>query len=302
MPVINHTNPDQMEWINDASHLWGIPLHPLGEMNLFDYYLEGDDVELHYKRFLGGRFQITYSVLVAYIITYCVISSSQMIRRKPRHLVSWCCFIPSILSAMESLSLVTLELGVYYTSCRLIIWLLLFAISISNVCNSLILLHKAYLVLAKAKWIIYASIVPLLLQFAYMFVGVFTTFTIISPDSGCVLYYPSFVPWYWIVNAIPLNMTFSVIFSYIGWKYYSRYGSDAWRKLMKDGIQVMLLVALCNICCCIIAVTQMIGSNSDLFLVTDCIFVNAILIIQHKSRGNTRSSSQLTAESTNNAT
>jgi hypothetical protein len=75
--------------------------------------------------------------------------------------------------------------------------------------------------------------------------------------------------WYWIANALPINMTFSIIFCYTGWKQYSQYGSNAWKKLTKDGIQVMLLVALCNIICCLIAVTQVTGYDSDLFMAID---------------------------------
>jgi hypothetical protein len=115
----------------------------------------------------------------------------------------------------------------------------------------------------------YASILPLLLQLSYVFVTIPTIFASIASSYSCVLYYVSFVPRYWIANALSLNMTFSTIFCYIAWKQYYQYGSNAWEKLAKDGIQVILLAALCNICCCIIAVTQAIGDNSDLPLVAD---------------------------------
>ncbi|KAI8051492.1 hypothetical protein BDF22DRAFT_690990 [Syncephalis plumigaleata] len=192
-----------------------------------------------------------------------------MVIRKPRHLVSWCCFIPSVLGVADCVIFINMKLGINHINCRNMIWSFVVGMSISNFCNSLILLHKAYLVLCRARWVIYTSILPLIAQLSY---GVFMlpiSYATIIPGTGCAVFYPYFGPWYWIANALPLNLVFSTIFSYIGWKQYSRYGSDAWRKLTRDGIQVMLLVALCNIFCCLIAVTQAIGSDSDLFLATD---------------------------------
>ncbi|KAI8047707.1 hypothetical protein BDF22DRAFT_85234 [Syncephalis plumigaleata] len=269
MPKINYTNPNDTEWISTAPRLWGIPLHPLGEMNKIDYYVAGGSLEQQYKRFKGDKIQVMNCGVLLYIVMYCFISSLKMVIRKPRHLVSWCCFIPSVMSIADTTMFINLELGTNHVNCRHMLWALVSVMSVSNFCNSLILLHRAHLVLGKAKWIIYASVLPLLSQLSFAFVITPISFAIILPGTGCAAYYPPFMPLYWLANALPLNLVFSVIFSYIGWKQYSRYGSDAWKKLTRDGIQVMLLVALCNIFCCLFAVTQVIGINSDIFLATD---------------------------------
>lgn len=133
--------------------LTGIPLHPLGEMNIYNYYLASDSVEKQYKNFLGSRFQIVFGSIMIYTFIYRVISFSKMIMMRSRHLVSWCCFIPSIMSIIESISFMIMELWGHYMNCRLVIWTLLFGISISNVGNSLTLRHEAYLVLCKTKWV-----------------------------------------------------------------------------------------------------------------------------------------------------
>ncbi|KAI8051493.1 hypothetical protein BDF22DRAFT_690998 [Syncephalis plumigaleata] len=218
-----------------------------------------------------------------------------MVIRKPRHLVSWCCFIPSVLGVADCVIFINMELGTNHINCRHMIWMFVVGLSISNFCNSLILLHKAYLVLCRARWVIYTT------QLSY---GVFMlpiSYATIIPGTGCAVFYPYFGPWYWIANALPLNLVFSTIFCYIGWKQYSRYGSHAWKRLMKDGIQAMLLVAFCNMFCVLTAITQAVGASSDLCLAIDCILVNMILITQHRGKGTTQSSTRAATENLQSA-
>ncbi|KAI8056042.1 hypothetical protein BDF22DRAFT_741339 [Syncephalis plumigaleata] len=86
MPKINYTNPNDTEWINSAPRFWGIPLHPIGEMNMIDYYVADGSLEQQYKRFMDDKFQIVLGGLTACIATFCFISSIKMAIRKPRHL------------------------------------------------------------------------------------------------------------------------------------------------------------------------------------------------------------------------
>ncbi|KAI8048551.1 hypothetical protein BDF22DRAFT_779135 [Syncephalis plumigaleata] len=58
MPKINYTNPNDTEWVNSASRLWGIPLHPLGEMDILDYYVASDSLEQQSKKIIGDRIQV----------------------------------------------------------------------------------------------------------------------------------------------------------------------------------------------------------------------------------------------------
>jgi hypothetical protein len=53
MPVIDHNNSNETEWINTASRLWEILIHLLSELNMLYNHLMADSLEQQYKKFLG---------------------------------------------------------------------------------------------------------------------------------------------------------------------------------------------------------------------------------------------------------
>jgi hypothetical protein len=68
---------------------------------------------------------------------------------------------------------------------------------------------------------------------------------------------------------VPLNVLFSTIFSHVAYKQYRLFGSDAWRRLAKDGIQTMCLVTACNIICGLIMIFEIGGDFSQLSVAVD---------------------------------
>src|SRR5689334_4383769 len=98
---------------------------------------------------------------------------------------------------------------------------------------------------------------------------IFTCFITLEVDIDCIIHYPYFTVWYWFATAFPLNIIFSTIFCHVAFQQYRQHGKDAWKRLARDGVQAMCSAALCNIICCVVAVLQAFGPNSDLLLVAD---------------------------------
>ncbi|RKP25503.1 hypothetical protein SYNPS1DRAFT_22545 [Syncephalis pseudoplumigaleata] len=205
---------------------------------------------------------------MTYIELVNLFKTVNMLKARSRVLALWCCLIPCLIGVFTVTIFMLMELGIYF-NCRHLVWTILTGISISNVCHSMVLMQKAYLILGRAKWIVYTSIVPMLSQLSYVFVMVHTSYITLAPDIGCSIHYPYFTIWLWFANSFPLNMIFSAIFCYIAIKQYRQYGSSAWRRLARDGIQTMCMAALCNTMCCILLIVQPAGPNSDLLLAMD---------------------------------
>ncbi|KAI9598608.1 hypothetical protein BDF19DRAFT_182970 [Syncephalis fuscata] len=169
-----------------------------------------------------------------------------MLISRPRSMIPWCCFIPSASGIIASLMSIFMFLN-FPTNCRIMIWVLTFSISLTMVGNSLILLQKVYLVLCRERWVLYISIPLISPQLAYAFIMIYCDFTTLEEKYGCVLYYPQFLLFYWLSVNLSINILFSAIFCHVALKQYRLFGSDAWKKLARNGIQTMSLAALCSI-------------------------------------------------------
>ncbi|KAI8050225.1 hypothetical protein BDF22DRAFT_745552 [Syncephalis plumigaleata] len=268
MPIIDYQNSTDTKWIDNATtYVGGLPLHPSGEMNMIDFYMTEYDPSKPSK-LSGNRLQLVTGVVMIYIVIVNVIKALKLLISRPRLLAPWCCFIPCIMGTITVTVFTFMELGLHFT-CRHLVWSILAGIAVSNSLHSMILVQKAYLILCKQKWVIYISILPMLCQLSYVFIMVCTSFVTTVPDIGCSVHYPYFTIWFWFSNTLPLNLLFSGIFCYVAVAHYRRYGTDAWKRLAREGIQIMSLIAICNILCCVLLITQIAGPNTDLLLAMD---------------------------------
>ena len=68
MPLIDSDNAAEMAWTKNATRLWGIPLHPLDKMSLFDFYMAAsDELRARLDQLLGGKLQVVLSVAILLI-------------------------------------------------------------------------------------------------------------------------------------------------------------------------------------------------------------------------------------------
>jgi hypothetical protein len=134
-------------------------------------------------------------------------------------------------------------------------------VTIAMVCSSTIVLQRAYLASCRQRWILIVGVILILSQFSFAYAAFkFCVYTL-ETHGGCVTNYPPFVPWYWFGAVAPVNVLFSAIFSYVAYQQYQLFGSDAWKRLAKDGIQTMCLVIACNVFCGLALILE-IGGNS----------------------------------------
>jgi hypothetical protein len=154
-------------------------------------------------------------------------------------------------------------------SCRNIVWFSGFINTVAIMCNSVILLQKAYLVLCRQRWIVILGTIFTLPQIGFFIIVVVCSPITIEPKLGCVLYYPFYLPYYWFFASVPVNLFFSAIFSHVTYQQYRTFGSDAWMYLARDGIQTMCFAILCNILCGLIILFQVGGNYAIMFYVAD---------------------------------
>ncbi|KAI9592787.1 hypothetical protein BDF19DRAFT_450891 [Syncephalis fuscata] len=248
MPIISDTDPAEVEWIKNATTLWGIPLHPLGELDLYDFYTQTirESPEKHHSM-AGGKLQVIFTIIVLSIHVRNFIVSSKMIASSPHSLAPWCCLISAFLGFVAGSTYIFAFLGLLL-KCRVVVWLVLFKLALVYFFNSLILLQKAYLVLYRKKWIIYISIPFMLMQLGFGVFSIYFSYVKLEAEADCTLH------------------------------YYSVYGSDAWKRLARDGIQAMCLAVFCNLFFCALLMFQIGKSRSDNCFVLDLVIVTTILV------------------------
>ncbi|RKP24464.1 hypothetical protein SYNPS1DRAFT_23454 [Syncephalis pseudoplumigaleata] len=278
MPVINYGHSNATAWQADATSLWGILLHPKGELDTFNYMTEPlDSLAETRTRVIGLQSQTLAVLLTTAIFVRNFNISLRMVVLRIRTLSAWCCFIPSLLGAIFG-GMVVYAFLFSGLSCRNTVWFSGFINTIAIMCNSAILLQKAYLVLCRQRWIIIFGTIFTLPQLGFFAIIVLDCYVTVEPKEGCVLYYPLYLPLYWFFASVPINLFFSAIFSHVTYQQYRTFGSEAWMYLARDGIQTMCLAVLCNFVCGVIILFGIGGNYAIMFYIADWLLSSTILI------------------------
>ena len=73
--------------MKNATRLWGIPLHPRGEMDIVDFTMgKPDDIELMQARAAGAQFHIVYLIVVGYVFASNLYTTIKMVISRSRAL------------------------------------------------------------------------------------------------------------------------------------------------------------------------------------------------------------------------
>ncbi|KAI9593115.1 hypothetical protein BDF19DRAFT_449534 [Syncephalis fuscata] len=202
----------------------------------------------------------------------------RLVVEQPRALARWCCLIPSVLCIGLSILTAMFQLGRFFymdTTSLYAGW----AIPISMLCYSTILLQKAYIMSLKTRWILVIGIILIILQ-TIAPIMMLNIAVIVNTDfyrRGYIYYSTGWV-FIWFCTSLAVNLFLSSVFSYMAYRQYRKYGSKTWKRLASDGIQFMCLAILCNIAW---AVVVFFGNISDLFLLLcfiDCGVCSTILV------------------------
>ncbi|RKP08771.1 hypothetical protein THASP1DRAFT_29438 [Thamnocephalis sphaerospora] len=265
-------------WQKNATNQWGIPLHPLGELNPVDYAMLGRNILDMRIRLRGGHLQLLVVTCISYIFAHNLVRSVAMVLRHPRLLQGWCCLIQAgagMLFGAHTMAL-AMPTGV---SCRQVTWNIGIGLVVSSLCVSIVLLQKAYIVHERKRWLLAVGGLLLLGQptIAYM---LWTNPTIIVPSTGCFPVFPFYFPWVKLGLDAPISIFFSIAFLLVVYRQYRQFGSSAWARLMRDGIQTMCLVVFSNAVCMAIAAFEPFGSSSEMFVLVDWV-VTSLLLVNH---------------------
>ncbi|KAI9596835.1 hypothetical protein BDF19DRAFT_436961 [Syncephalis fuscata] len=264
------------DWRHNATRQWGIPLHPSGELYLYDYAALRDDRLSTQQLLLSIYFELSVDLMMSTLFAQNFFKAAVMIIRQPNFLSGWCCIIPAFLGAGWGVGVVLYLLG--QTSCRPVVWFFVFATSISSISNNIIILQKAYIVLIKQKLILVIGALFMIPQMVFMFVFLSSSWVTTNVQGGCAIHYAPSIPYYWFALSIPINVLFSTLFSYVAYKQYTTFGTEAWKRLAREGIQTMCLVVICNIICATCLLLEVGGQFVDMFFVADWLITSTILV------------------------
>jgi hypothetical protein len=268
-------------WEENADTLFGIKLYPGGEYNAIEFMekLNGDMEAMRNFHFNMGR-QTAANVICILLFFRNLRISLRMISKRPDVLAGWCCTIQSIAGLTMLFACISIALP-SGCSCRELIWVGSVCLTISPWCTGAVLLHKAYLVHNRNKWLLAIGIILLLPQ-VYTWYALWVMPSVLDPSLGCLAVYPDDLPIIKMAIDTPINVIFSVIFIRVVYQQYRKFGSDAWARLAREGIQTMCFVVVVNVFCMFAIFFEIAGTFSAHFFIIDCI-ATSVLLVHHCS-------------------
>ncbi|RKP05157.1 hypothetical protein THASP1DRAFT_26300 [Thamnocephalis sphaerospora] len=274
-------------WEGNAAHQWGIPLYPLGELGMAEYQaLAQDDLQETRKRSIGIFVHLLLNSTLGYIFVRNITRTVSMIRQRPDLLASWCCLIQALFGLVYAIA-VALFSTAAELSCRRMIWIAAVGLTVSPICVGAALLQKAYMVHSSNKWLLVAGIVLLFPQPYFTYLSWTSPATIVA-GVGCLVIYPQEMPWVKLALDAPINILFSAAFIVVIYRQYRRFGSSAWARLMRNGIQTMCLIVLSNVVCMLGVAFNLAGLFSELFFALDWLITSTLLVYHCATMANMR--------------
>jgi hypothetical protein len=279
--------PDDEGWRTNATRLFGISLHPLGELSAVEFIEQAQgDLEEQRARYINLAIQCMCSVLCAYIFIYnAIISAKRAYRRFT--LLYICTLIQALAGIAFTITLMLFHLSTS-VSCREVHWVLGLGLALFNVCTCAILLQKAYIVCNYNRKLLILGIILAIPQPQTVFYF-WASPSLMLTDYGCVLNYPTALPWFKLIIDTPINTVLSVIFIAVICRQYRQFGSSAWKQLIQDGIQAMCASVFSNVVCMVIVGSAAFGTHSDLFFIFDWLIVSLLMVDHISSRKSTSS-------------
>ncbi|KAI9594993.1 hypothetical protein BDF19DRAFT_443090 [Syncephalis fuscata] len=253
---------ENREWEKNATRLYGIPLHPLGELNIYDVILRNHNGQKPTKALIRARLsgfylQFIINLAIAIIFCYNLRKTIRAVRYDSKSLAGWCCLLTSLLGVSLTATCAVILLS-DTLGCRTFVWSGIWIITISVFINSIVVLQRAYLALRRNRWILTIGVLSILPQLGSGINSMIYSPAVTADAVGCVVDYPPIVSWIWVATTTP-------------------FGSDAWRRLARQGIQTMCLVVLCNLICISFLLTSSFGGFSEYFFSIDWVITSTIL-------------------------
>jgi hypothetical protein len=199
-------------WKEAAPRIFGIPIHPLGEVSIIEHILDGPkEMDAIRLRYIGVAIQLNIHTFSSIIFLYNAYRAIQQLCKQTHQLMAWCCIIQSLSGIIYTLLVLLPITFCDGLSCRQLFWCAAVNIVISSICVSITLLQKAYLVHGRNKKLLIIGILMMIPQPIIAYIGM-TSPVISIPGSGCVVIYPNLLPWIKLAVEAPINIVFSIAF------------------------------------------------------------------------------------------
>ncbi|RKP05354.1 hypothetical protein THASP1DRAFT_32806 [Thamnocephalis sphaerospora] len=254
----------------------------LETINGFHYLvLAKDDHQEMAARYLGQVYQLVVGVFTLWAFLNSTLDAVHLVIANRRQSVRWICLIQAISGATYGSILVSISLP-GGTGCHTLIYIGGPLLTISTICTDAVLIMKAYIAHGRSRSILYLGIFLVVLQFAPLFVVLRKTKVYMTIYYGCLAELPNYYPWLRLGLDLPINLLFSVAFLHVVVSNYSRYGSDAWRRLSREGIMYMLYAAIINIVTAAIVATRLLGKYSQYIYLLDWYLSSYLILVQQE--------------------
>ncbi|KAI8055191.1 hypothetical protein BDF22DRAFT_675820 [Syncephalis plumigaleata] len=265
------------EWKKNATTLGNILLYPIGEMNANEYLMSSRDADETRERMYGVQLHTVLILMVAILSIDNIMKSIKLIRRNRKAFTGWCCLLMSIFSFNHAVLFVAFIFpnGV---SCRKLLWNAMIGYVISLECSNLLLLYKAYCVVQRKYLIVLFGVLITLFAPALIYTDLVGGLATIEPYIGCTIILPFYKPWLVFAARTPVDLFLSAVFIRVIHHQYRTFGSEAWGRLLRDGIQTACLVVICNVFCTIILLTQAFGGCTNFIYMFDWLATVTLLV------------------------
>jgi hypothetical protein len=154
-------------------------------------------------------------------------------------------------------------------NCTKLGWYAVVVIILSLIFSNLVILQRAYLSQCRQTWVIVAGVVAILPFLGFIVATIGYSYVEMSEENGCVAHYPDILPYLWFGGVVPVNLLFGGIFCHVAYKQYRMFGTDAWKRLARDGIQVMVIVTGFNLIFAFCVFARVGGGKTEIFFVLD---------------------------------
>ncbi|KAI8053309.1 hypothetical protein BDF22DRAFT_469738 [Syncephalis plumigaleata] len=259
-----------------------IPEDPTGDLNGFEYMqAESHDIKETRFRMRGIYIMFVMTCFVSWTFTRNARMALSVLRHNHLNVASWLIVIQAVCGMVFGFVYGHGYILPWGPSCRQSIDYTIAGMAVSNICENLTLLLKAYVVHQRNKrMLIYGCLLIVPSPVIIMYVILVKSPTIITHEGGCLVRYPFFLGWTKLGLDSVVNAFFSAAFLKVVQQQYRDYGAKCWRILARDGIGVMCSVIASNVISALIAALNFLGDLSDFVWVTNWI-ITSTLLAQH---------------------
>jgi hypothetical protein len=255
-------------WEDEVTWVGPIPFHPTATRSVYDCMTsEAESFTYFQERFKSAYGYRLPNIFMLAIFILCFRISIRLLIERPRVLAIWACVVDSTGGIIyNTIAISSLFPG--GATCQVVGWSSSIGANIGEICISLVLLQKAYLVHNRAGWIL--AFAPFAVLFPTTIIALVLLGPVVQlPTCHCNSILHPYFPWIRLALHTPLNILFSFIFIVTVYRHFQEHGAEAWKKLGEEGLKTIVALLATNLVALIILTTRMLGPSTMMVLPMD---------------------------------